>query len=115
VAASIDVYERRRPNGEFWYGVKVNGRDLEAEWADPDAARGRGERYARELRGRGGTKMETTTPDEPDQTLPEPDEDPDKDKPDKDTPPGHDPEGPGESENAPGHTKPEPKDDEDAE
>jgi len=124
VAAAIDVYPAPRPNGEIWYRVKVNGRDLEAEWADPDAARGRGERYARELRGRGGTKMETTEtekPDEPDQTLPdEPDEAPDQSLPDEpdeapdqslpDEPGKSDeehgrPEDPGKSEDAPGHNK----------
>jgi hypothetical protein len=69
---TIDVYEAKRPNGEIWYRVKANGRDLEAEWADPDAARRRAERYLRETRGRGGTKMETETPDQP--AIPEPDE-----------------------------------------
>lgn len=127
MAASIDVFELRLADapGEIWYGVRVNGRSLEAGWADPEAARRRGEEYARELRGPRTTKGETVTasmrrgaivegetPDQP-ETLPvEPDEeDPGK----SGEAPGHDPEGPGESENAPGQTKPEPKEGEDGE
>jgi hypothetical protein len=72
---TIDVFEdlERSPRGEIWYGVRVNGRDLQALWADPDAARRRGEAYARESRSRGGAKMETET-----ETLPatEPEETP---------------------------------------
>lgn len=76
---SVEVFELRLNDapGEIWYGVRVNGRSLEAGWADPAAAQRRGEEYARELRnrGRGGT-VETETPQTP--TIPEPDVEPEE-------------------------------------
>ena len=73
---TVEIFEdlARSPRGEVWYGVKVNGRDLQALWADPDAARRRGEAYARESRSRGG-KMETTETETPTIPEPEPNED----------------------------------------
>lgn len=74
---TVEVFELRLTDAptEVWYGVKVNGRSLQAGWADPDAARRRGEEYARELRSRRGGTMETENPDpknpdEPDEVLP---------------------------------------------
>lgn len=85
---TVDVYELRLSDapGEIWYGVRANGTDLRAGWADPDAARRAGERHLREERdriarnrrsARGGTRMETVTPETPEEpTLPEPEETP---------------------------------------
>lgn len=80
---AVEVFELRLADapGEIWYGVRVNGRSLEAGWADPDAARRRGEEYARELRSRiGGATMETTERDPDQPEIPEPDE-PEGDQP----------------------------------
>jgi hypothetical protein len=69
---AVEVFPLRLADApeEIWYGVRVNGRSLEAGWADPDAARRRGEEYARELRSRGRRNVEAETPD---QTLPDQD------------------------------------------
>ena len=95
--SEVRVIESPRPNGEVWYRVLVDGRDREAEWADPDAARAWGEKVAAEnaARMRGGT-VETIERPEEEPKLPE--------EVDVPTPPGI-PE--------PGTTEPEPDDDDD--
>ena len=67
---AVEVYPLRLADApsEVWYGVKANGTDLRAGWADPEAAKRAGERHIRELRERlersrakrGGETMETT-------------------------------------------------------
>lgn len=94
---SVEVFERRLADvpGEVWYGVRVNGRDLNAGWADPDAARRAGEKEAARIAARyggEGTMQETETmpdegnpvipdtePEEPDPITPEPNGDGDDD------------------------------------
>jgi hypothetical protein len=112
---AVEVFPLRLADApeEIWYGVRVNGRSLEAGWADPDAARRRGEEYARELRSRGRRNVEAETPD---QTLPEEPDEPDTKPVEPDEPGQSDeehgkPDDPGKSEDAPGHNKAEPKDD----
>jgi hypothetical protein len=45
--AEVEVYENTIVwPGEVHYGVRVNGKDLNTAWPDPDVARRNGEQYA---------------------------------------------------------------------
>jgi len=91
VTDSVEVYPLRLLDApeEIWYGVRVNGRDRQAGWADPEAARRWGEKVAAEAAVRRGGQMETvkpneteepTLPDEPETPVEEPATEPDEEE-----------------------------------